>query len=295
MNERLISSKSIAATMYSAPDLSTNDSENLTLSNIMNPSTLNLDSFSPKKAELIALADTLRHTLDIVIVDKKTYEEVHSAQMKLADARIITEKQGKALREDAIAFQRQVLEREKELLAPLIPIEDALKAKKKAYNDEQERIKKEESDRKERILTERIQKLSEYNVVPNVTMIRDLSDDLFAKLLDDSRVSFEEAEVARKAQEELDRIAREKFLADQKKLDDDRRAFEEEQRVARQKQIDIDNENARKAQIESARLQGIKDAEEKAKRDKLQAEINAREEQARLEKKKKYQAFLETH
>lgn len=258
-------------------------------------STLNLDSFSPKKAELIALANDLRPTLDITIIDKKTYDMVHSAQMKLADARIVTEKQGKALREDAISFQRMVLEREKELLSEITPIEEALKAKKKAYNDEQERLKQEEINRKERVLNDRITQLAEYNYTPNIITLRDMSNETFGKLLDDAKVDFEEAEKARKVQEESDRIAREQFLADQKKLEDDKRAFEEEQRVARQKQIDIDNENARKAQIESARLQGIKDAEEKAKRDALQAEVTAREEQAKLEKKKKYQSFLESH
>lgn len=261
----------------------------------MEPSTLNLDSFSPKQAELIALADELSPSLDIVISDKKTYDQVHSAQMKLADARIVTEKQGKALRENAISFQRQVLEREKELLSPLLPIEEALKAKKKAYNDEQDRIKQEEVNRKERILNDRIAQLAQYNFTPNIITLRDLSNELFGKLLDDAKASFEEAEIVRKAQEESDRVAREQFLADQKKFEDEKQAFEEEQRIARQKQIDIDNEAVQKQRLESARLQGIKDAEEKAKRDKLQEEINAREEQARLEKKKKYQAFLETH
>lgn len=262
----------------------------------MTYSNLTLDSFSPKKAELVALANDLRPTLSITIVDKKTYDMVHIAQMKLADARIVTEKQGKALREDALSFQRQVLEREKELLAEITPIEEELKAKKKAYNDEQERIKQEEINRKERIFNDRISQLHAYKQSDfDIAKLRDMSNELFGKLLDDAKVDFEEAEKVRKAQEESDRIAREQFLADQKKLDDDKRAFEEEQRVARQKQLDIDNEIAQKKRIEDARLQGIKDAEEKQKRDNLQAEINAREEQARLEKKKKYQEFCNSH
>jgi hypothetical protein len=258
----------------------------------MEPSTLNLDSFSPKKAELTALATELAHLEDLTIVDKKTYELVHIGHMKLADARITTEKQGKTLREDALAFQRKVLEREKELLSEITPLEDTLKAKKKAYNDEQDRIKKEEIDRKERILNDRMYQLHEYGQSDfDIARLRDLSDDLFHKLLADTKQEFEEAEIVRKKKEDDERIEREQFLADQKKLEDDRRAFAEEQRIARQVQVDKD----RAAQLEQARLQGIKDAEDQAKRDALQAEINAREAQAKLEKKKKYKEFCDLH
>lgn len=281
--------------MYMLRSWYTNGSKNLTSSNNMEPSTLNLDSFSPKKAELVALATELRPTLNITIVDKKTYDMVHSAEMKLASARITTEKQGKALREDAVLFQRAVLDRQKELLAEITPIEDELKAKKKAYNDEQDRIKQEDINRKERVLNDRIVQLSQYNFTPNIITIQDMSNETFGKLLDDVKVDFEEAEKIRITQIESDRIAREQLIADQKKLEDDKRTFEEEQRIARQAQTDKDNESRRVAQLEQARLQGIKDAEEKAKRDTLQAEVTARENQARLEKKKKYQAFCELH
>lgn len=261
----------------------------------MNSSTLNLDSFSPKKAELIALATELSPLGDITIIDKKTYDLVHTGHMQLADARINTEKQGKILREDSISFQRQVLERQKELLSEITPLEEVLKEKKKVYNDEQERIKQEEVDRKEQILNDRIAQLSTYNVTPNILTIRDISNELFSKLLDDAKQDFMESEIIRKKKEDDERIEREKFLSDQKKFDDERRVFAEEQRVARQEQETRDNKIQQQASLERARLQGMKDADEKTKRDALQEELRAREDQARLEKKKKYQAFCELH
>lgn len=44
---------------------------------------LNMDSFNPKKAELLVTAEKFKPILAIEIVDKKTYEQVHEAQMAL--------------------------------------------------------------------------------------------------------------------------------------------------------------------------------------------------------------------
>lgn len=55
-------------------------------------SQFSVDSFNPKKAELIALADESKKVLSVEIVDSKTYEQVHQAQMKLKEARVNIEK-----------------------------------------------------------------------------------------------------------------------------------------------------------------------------------------------------------
>lgn len=85
---------------------------------------LSMDSFNPKKTELIELAEKVTAFLHIEIVDKKTYEQVHNAQMELRNNRVEIEKQGKALRENAIKFQKDVLAVEKELIAIISTVED---------------------------------------------------------------------------------------------------------------------------------------------------------------------------
>lgn len=49
--------------------------------------TLNMDSFNPKKAELIELAKSHEAATKIEIVDKETYDQVHKAQIVLRDTR----------------------------------------------------------------------------------------------------------------------------------------------------------------------------------------------------------------
>ena len=49
--------------------------------------TLSMDSFNPKKAELIELAKKYESATQIEIVDKTTYDQVHLAQIVLRDTR----------------------------------------------------------------------------------------------------------------------------------------------------------------------------------------------------------------
>ena len=57
--------------------------------------TLNIDQFNPKKAELQALTETpaIQTAIVTVITDSKTYKIVHEAQMLLRENRISIEKQ----------------------------------------------------------------------------------------------------------------------------------------------------------------------------------------------------------
>lgn len=116
---------------------------------------LNIEEFNPKKAELTVMADKYRGLTIAGIEDKEGFKRVHEAQMELRSVRVDIEKKGKALREDALSFQKQVIALEKELVGIISPVEDALKAEKEKVESEKERIRL-EAETKERA---RVQKM----------------------------------------------------------------------------------------------------------------------------------------
>lgn len=104
-------------------------------------------NFDQVKADAGALvAESARIT---EITNPAAYAECHSARMRLKNARVAIEKAGKGAREDANAFQKQVIAKERELVAILEPeekrlqelqeAEDLRKAAEKRAKEEAER------------------------------------------------------------------------------------------------------------------------------------------------------------
>ena len=257
--------------------------------------TLNIESFNPKKAELQVLAEQISPSLSITIIDKKTYDEVHKSQMLLQEARLGIEKTGKSMREEALAFQKAVIAAEKDLIDVIEPIERELKAKKKAYNDELERVKQER-------VNNRIRSLAEYGYAHDFLDLGIMDDTTFSKLLDEKRIAHIESEALRIKKIEDERIAREKFEEDQRKLQEERDALDAEKKIIQEEKDRL--ENARKQEeLETQRKKDISEAEERARLkaiedmniEKERKALKEKEEQESLEKKKKYQTFLATH
>lgn len=112
------------------------------------------------KLDLVALK--AKTALDIEIVDKKTYEAVHEAQMECRNNRTRISK-GRLLFTEILTQQtKDAIKIEKEMIAKIEPTEQALKAKKEAYDNEQERIKKEKEEAELLVLQDRLQELNKY-------------------------------------------------------------------------------------------------------------------------------------
>lgn len=90
-------------------------------------------------AQLAALA--ARSARITAITNPASYQECHSARQSLKSARIEIEKRGKAAREDAVAFQKAVIAKEKELVALIEPEEARLKELQDAEDNRKEREK----------------------------------------------------------------------------------------------------------------------------------------------------------
>lgn len=89
---------------------------------------LSLTEFNPTVADLQALvADAGMLTLPDP-TDEVQLKAVKTKRIELRDARVKVEKAGKALRQGAIDFQKQVIEREKELIGIIEPEEERLSA-----------------------------------------------------------------------------------------------------------------------------------------------------------------------
>ena len=87
-----------------------------------------LDTFNPTVAELRALVAKTGAITEIKDpFDEEEVKAVEDAKREIAYARGTITKKGKALREDALAYQRAVIAKEKELLAEIEPEEDRLK------------------------------------------------------------------------------------------------------------------------------------------------------------------------
>lgn len=82
--------------------------------------------FDETKAALLPLVEASARIVSIT--NGAGYQEAQSARMKLRNTRVEIEKRGKAAREDATAFSKAVIAKEKELVGVISPEEDRLQS-----------------------------------------------------------------------------------------------------------------------------------------------------------------------
>jgi hypothetical protein len=210
--------------------------------------------------------DTMKQeALSIDTTDKNQLESVVKVLVK---ARGIIQKQGKSFRDEANAYNKAVLQKEKEYLEIIEPIE--LDYKNKIVEIEKEQV------RQERLLVLPQRK----SLLSLLTTITQPSDDVLLSFDDTSFMSYlneRQAENQRNIDNENARVKREQEIAENAKKEAEENA---------KKQIQEANERAERA---------VKEAEEKAKREKEAEEIRKQKEQEELEKNKAYQNFLKNN
>lgn len=268
---------------------------------------LNLEQFSPKRAELVTLAEAYKALSIQGIEDKPGYLAVDEARKDLKRKRVEIVKTGKALREEAVSFQKKVIATEKELVSLIEPIEIELEEKQKVIDDAIQIEKRKAS------LPYRMEKMKDLGL--------EIAEE-FILLMDDSKfLAYHSEMLAKKLETEALKLAE-----DRRKLEEGMKKLEEQKAVeaakeaarleAQQRQelaLKLAAENAEKekaAAIEAERKRGEderlafiqeqkrKEAEALAaiEADKLALELKKKqeaEEQIKLEKKKRYQSFLQ--
>lgn len=263
-----------------------------------------LEKFDPSVAELTKMVQATKGITATDLKDKKQLAVVRENRIALKNARVKITKIGKELREDAIAFQRAVIDKEKSLIAIIEPEEERLAAIEEEA--EQLAIREERLEklpiRKERLLAingtkwatdEELLVLdsegfeSFYNIC-----VAENNEALRLKAIEEQNEREEKARLAREKEE-----AKIKEEQDKKQAEIDAREAEikaredavkaEEQRIEREREI--------KEAEERAREQAIKDEKERIEREAEKKAQEEKEKQELLAKRKKYQDFLAKH
>lgn len=233
---------------------------------------LNIEHFSPGIAELTKLAVEAKSITLPDLFDKDQLKKVKETRLELGRARVNITKVGKALRETALKFQRDVIAKEKEFIALVEPEEIRLKG----LEDASEKAE----DRKARLellparMTQ-IESIADGLPFPVDEVLLDMDANTFMGYLNKRLADKNEAD-------------RQKLTADQKKLDD------EKGELQRKKDIVEAEERGRKAAAEKSE-QDKKDDEARKVKAKEDAERAEAEEKARLESQNLYKEFRRIH
>lgn len=254
---------------------------------------LNLEKFSPKKAELIDLSKKYESLEIKGIDDKEGYELVDVARKDLKKVRVQISKDGKMLRQEALDFQKAVIAKEKELIQIIEPVEKSLEEKQNKIDIEKEKIVR------KKLLPERIEKLKSINININEDLLLLMDENKFTNFFNEKKAEYleekeEQERLKREKEEEKLREEKEKLEAEKRKIEEDKLAFERE--MQHQKELEETRTKVAEQAAKDAELkieQAKKEAEDKAKREKEEAERKAKEvkereeaERVKLEKKK---------
>lgn len=231
---------------------------------------MEIQEFSPAKAEIQAAVLEVEGLTIKGIEDEAGYEAVKAGKKKLADYRIRITKFGKEQREEALAWQREVLRQEKELLAMIEPTETDLKGKLEAVDEEKKRKEREV------LLPARVKMLEEVGVKLLDAEILQMDEKSFSAYFTEKKIQYlemqenkrKQEEEANKRAEEIEKAKAETEARVKKEIEE---KAEREKKEAEQKII---NENARIA----------REAVEKEKAEKAEAR--------RLKKNQTYKDWL---
>lgn len=233
---------------------------------------INIEKFDPTVAELTAMVEATKDISATDLKDKKQIEIVKENRISLMKARTKITKIGKELREEAVAFQKAVIAKEKELIGIIEPEEDRLSK----IEDDAKRIFTREA--RIALLPERREKLLNIGVTDF-----DVTDEQLIAMDNISFDSFCNEKVAL-----IQRI-------EQEKIDADKRLIEEEKnKIARTKEIEeakakaVEDEKKRQAEQEEL-------AKARAERAKQEEEARKIEEAKQLEKQKDFVKFRASH
>ncbi len=233
----------------------------------------------------------------IVVTDVSQVDEMKKArELRLIgkNIRVEAEKRRKALKEDSLRVGKVIDSVGNLIKAVIEPIE--------AYLENQEKFAERiETERKERINAERIQKLSQYIEDTSIYNVKEMSEEAFEKLLETSKIAHEAViEANKKAEkerlekekaekEEQERIKKENIRlnkeAEEKKKQDE---IKEKERIEEKKKADekLKKEQDEKKKLEDE-LKARKDEEEKAKREKEAKELKEKNDKLEAERQAK--------
>lgn len=279
---------------------------------------LSIEKFDPTVAELQAISESAKSVVVTDFADKSQLSKVEETRKLLKQARVKITNQGKEMREQAVAFSKMVISKEKELIAIIEPEELRLKE----LEDEAERHA--EARRNALALPLRRERLSKINDTLEISdadlnlMNSQKFEEYFTTrlqaLAEEDRRKLAEKQAEIEAEERRQKEAREKAEAEEKARADERAKIAAEQqeraqkveREAREKAAIIEREAIEKALKIEAEAKAIKQAEEERLRketeqriakEKAEAEAieKAKAEAAQRESSERYQKWIKNN
>jgi colicin import membrane protein len=257
-----------------------------------------LQILDEKEASLIELREKYAGLKISGLQDKEGYLKVREGRLALKNARVQVEKDGKALRENAVKFQKAVLKREKELVNIISTTEIGLQQEEDNFNTLREQMRLEEERKKREFIQGRIDALSKFGHAVDVHALEIMEEEDFQALLGEAEAAWQKeqarlaelkAEEDRKRKEEEERMAKERAELERMRAEHQKReaelhaqqqaakeAFEKQQRELKAQQEAIESE--RRKIEEEKRIEAAK--KEAAERDRI-------EEQERIEREAK--------
>lgn len=256
---------------------------------------LSIEKFHPKLAELAEMADAAKKIVVKGVDDVEGMTRLKESARQLQKARTSIKDIGKALREESNAFNKAVLDKERELLEIVVPVESALKEQR----EEIERLQ--EIEKRKELLPERVEELADLGIEATDEELLEMSTGKYnefknqklSEKLEKERLELEQEK--QKIEEEKERIENENARIEREAIEkverEKREAAAEKQRIADEKRIE--------AEKVAAVAQAKKEAEENAKAEaerveherlaKIAEEAEAkRAEEEKARKNKKY-------
>jgi hypothetical protein len=211
------------------------------------------------------------------IDDKDGYKAVKEARLIMKKARTKIESVAKDLREDAVKFQKMVIERKDELIAIIQPVEEELHATEKRIDEEKEQIRIAEQKQEDARIQSRIDQMAKFKHGIDLYDAKTMPEENFQALLGHAEAEFNK---------EQERIAEEKAKAEQERLAELERLRLQKEELDRQ-QAEFNKREAELKVIRDRELaeQRQREADIKAEQDRKDAELKAEREKLETEKR----------
>lgn len=223
----------------------------------------------------------------LVITDVSQFREMkmaREARLALKNIRVSTEHKRKELKEESLRTSQTIDAIAKIITNQIVPIEKHLEQQEKF-------VEIQENKRKDELRDSRMEQLAPYGIDASFYDLRNMPDNTFAELLNNSRLAHEaKMEAERKAEQE--RIAKEKAEAEERervRLENERlkKEAEERERVLAEERAKAEAERkaaelAAQKEREAAEAK-LRKAEEAARKEREAAEAEQRRIQAEKE------------
>lgn len=258
-----------------------------------------IEKFNPTVAELTTLAQSYENLSIDGIEDKEWYEMVKRAQLDLRDKRLFIVATMKNYRQEAIDFQKKVIEKEKELVAIIDGTEKALKIKREEIDE----LAKQEERKK--ILPARKDELERNGIVADDEYVLSLTSDQFNKFVMDKReenLLKKQKEIEEQQQQVLfdkrlnvlnSKAVFTPYLTKERIVSFTDEEFDAE--VANLVKTKADIEEKAKADAEEKAIKAQQEKERQQQIDKEQQQAREKQAQEALEKDAKYKDWLDKY